>query len=1048
MKYKIFLALLFLLPSLLYAQGILNEGAKIVIPSGVTLKLTGSNGNYTNSTASGQHGNVDLGGEFILEGNWANNATGGTLLNGSNGTVTFNGTGTTAISGSTSFYNFKCETAGKTLQFDATSGVVQTVSNLFTLSGANGNAIFVESSIPGSAAEINVNSSAVSNVTVSNSNNSGNTICTVNSIDQGNNTGWSFGPTAICQTATVYLDETGTTAVTPSDIDNGSYDACGIQSLSVSLSNGAGFEQATSTIHFDCDDIHGAEVRLNVTDVNGNESNCTAIVNIIDTVKPEILCPENLEYWICGSDTLLTVAQPQSSDACGVVSVFNNHTFQSNASGIYPVGLTNVQWIVTDPSGNTRSCTQTVNIHQKQLPNIEIIGDSSVCIGDAVVFEAAPQLVYCSTGCELETSYCPSASNLSHLMYIKEVGINNVENYSLSSQYSDYTNDVLSEISQDSTYVLNVTSYSYYGYVGNMSVHIDWDRDGVFEHTQYVDPSSQLSNNNYYQIPLTVPADADLGLTKIRIVLSNAAGQSACGIYPFGETEDYKVLVKSYTAGQFVSHSWSYNSNMLSNSASLSLPLVTAAEAGIYELSVIAQSGCVGTKQVELLVNNPKPELPFDTVSTMVLDTFLVDAGNYDSYSWQDGSVNNPYQIADYGLYRVSVTQNGCVGIDSMLVLEQQDIYLRNGWSMISTYINYDKNISELLQDVNADVIIVKGAGGAIYWPAFGVNTIGFINIGEAFLLKTLNEKTLVVAGSAVNPTNESVYLNAGSNLVAYLRKTEAPVAEVLNSIENHLEVVINDDGYTYWPGFNIDMIGNMKPGEGYRFKMLAATSLTYPSNASEFNKSFVERLATTNYSMNLNTGTNMQVAIPKVAWQVEPDFGDEVGIFNSQDVLVGAAVYNGGNMAITVWGNNEIDKSIAMNSTGVFEMRLWSKATDAVSQIVVSEWLEGDGTYKHGKVSVVGVMENHVSDLDMTIAAYPNPVLNDLLINYYIQETSVVKLSLLNASGQTMEVLYEGSVKIGEYQREIDMTNYPAGYYFVKLATQHDFKVVKVSKL
>ena len=61
--------------------------------------------------------------------------------------------------------------------------------------------------------------------------------CTA-TVDVQDNT----SPTALCQNATVVLDASGNGSITTSDINNGSNDACGIQSLSLDQTS------------FDCND--------------------------------------------------------------------------------------------------------------------------------------------------------------------------------------------------------------------------------------------------------------------------------------------------------------------------------------------------------------------------------------------------------------------------------------------------------------------------------------------------------------------------------------------------------------------------------------------------------------------------------------------------------------------------------------------------------------------------------------------------------------------------------------------------------------------------
>src|SRR5207237_4881263 len=89
----------------------------------------------------------------------------------------------------------------------------------------------------------------------------------------------SIPPTAVCTNLAVQLHDGGHATITPAQIDNGSADACGIASLSLSQTN------------FDCTNIGANSVTLTVTDNNGNTSTCTATVTVVDDQKPTIVCP-------------------------------------------------------------------------------------------------------------------------------------------------------------------------------------------------------------------------------------------------------------------------------------------------------------------------------------------------------------------------------------------------------------------------------------------------------------------------------------------------------------------------------------------------------------------------------------------------------------------------------------------------------------------------------------------------------------------------------------------------------------------------------------
>lgn len=90
-----------------YAQGLLNNGAKIVITSGTNVYIDGgASGNFTNATNS-TDGEIDLDGKIIVEGNFTNNSNGNVFINtDTDGEVVFAGTTQNITSSSADMSNF------------------------------------------------------------------------------------------------------------------------------------------------------------------------------------------------------------------------------------------------------------------------------------------------------------------------------------------------------------------------------------------------------------------------------------------------------------------------------------------------------------------------------------------------------------------------------------------------------------------------------------------------------------------------------------------------------------------------------------------------------------------------------------------------------------------------------------------------------------------------------------------------------------------------------------------------------------------------------
>src|SRR5690606_11957418 len=164
-------------------------------------------------------------------------------------------------------------------------------------------------------------------------------------------------PDAVCQDITVALDANGQVTITGADVDGGSTDDCGIDSLSVTPAS------------FDCTDLGPNEVTLTVTDISGNTATCTAIVTVIDSLPPTAQCQDITVMLDAMGMATITAAQidDNSTDNCTIVSITVTPTdFDCEDVGDNIVTLT-----VTDQSGNSSTCTANVMVMMPDPPNAE-----------------------------------------------------------------------------------------------------------------------------------------------------------------------------------------------------------------------------------------------------------------------------------------------------------------------------------------------------------------------------------------------------------------------------------------------------------------------------------------------------------------------------------------------------------------------------------------------------------------------------------------------------------------------------------------------------
>jgi uncharacterized protein (DUF1501 family) len=77
--------------------------------------------------------------------------------------------------------------------------------------------------------------------------------------------------------------------------------------------------------------------------------------------------------------------------------------------------------------------------------------------------------------------------------------------------------------------------------------------------------------------------------------------------------------------------------------------------------------------------------------------------------------------------------------------------------------------------------------------------------------------------------------------------------------------------------------------------------------------------------------------------------------------------------------------------------------------------------------------IDNDETIKDLKVKLYPNPTANNALINFDIK-TGLTQLSLSDVNGRLLETVFDRSLPAGEHQFIINLKQYPAGVYFVRL--------------
>ena len=136
-------------------------------------------------------------------------------------------------------------------------------------------------------------------------------------------------------------------------------DNCGVASIVTSHNSGDLYPVGVNT------------VEILVTDVHGNTTTASFQINVIDSIDPILTgVPADIttvsDPTICGAE--ITWVEPNVIENCALLKLESDYA----PGTIFPVGLTVVNYVAVDLSGNSTSASFTVTVIDDEAPTIEI----------------------------------------------------------------------------------------------------------------------------------------------------------------------------------------------------------------------------------------------------------------------------------------------------------------------------------------------------------------------------------------------------------------------------------------------------------------------------------------------------------------------------------------------------------------------------------------------------------------------------------------------------------------------------------------------------
>jgi hypothetical protein len=161
-------------------------------------------------------------------------------------------------------------------------------------------------------------------------------------------------PTVVTQPVTIYLNASGLASVSAAEVNNGSTDNCSIASYSLDKTS------------FTCADVGANTLTLTVIDVNGNAQSGTAVVTVVDNIKPAVVTQNIIVQLGSSGNAAITPAQIDngSTDNCSIASYSLDKTNFTCAD----VGANSVTLTVIDVNGNSQTGSATVTVQDNIAP--------------------------------------------------------------------------------------------------------------------------------------------------------------------------------------------------------------------------------------------------------------------------------------------------------------------------------------------------------------------------------------------------------------------------------------------------------------------------------------------------------------------------------------------------------------------------------------------------------------------------------------------------------------------------------------------------------
>ncbi|MEI6089054.1 MAG: fibronectin type III domain-containing protein [bacterium] len=372
--------------------------------------------------------------------------------------------------------------------------------------------------------------------------------------------------------------------------------------------------------------------------------------------------------------------------------------------------------------------------------------------------------------------------------------------------------------------------------------------------------------------------------------------------------------------------------------------------------------------------------------------------------------------------------------------LVEQNMVLSKGWNIISTNINLnDNDIPDIWSGFSTNLVIMKDVSGKFYIPG-KIDQLKKWNKNLGYMLYMSYADKLTVSGSNLLPDTVNISLPSGWSMVSYLRNSELDAPTALATIHDNLVIAKDVSGKFYLPSTGTNTIGSLKMGQGYKLYMKTADVLTYPANGSG--------------------RRNIDNTISKVPVRLIPEFGitgnnaaliiaidapddSEIGLYNSNNQLVGSGVVEAGLVGITIIGDDEMTeitdgakpkeilnaKILLANDSDLIDIE-----TQAIASLIDGSKFDNI-IYQKDEVLSANSKITSPTIIGDELSIYPNPTEKNIFIDLKTDyKNEQVIITIYTEDGKLVHTILGRLDNDGNLISDYSTANIASGGYLVKI--------------